>query len=77
MSLLVFYTHMDGVRNLLVPPKQGRSRQMIHMAKLGQHYDAIWNVSTIKYEKQDESASKDYSRFHPKVRKFVAKFVSS
>ena len=81
MSLLVFCTHMDGVRNLLVPPKQGRSRQMIHMAKLGQHYDAILNVSTIKCEKQDESASKDYSRFqitfHPKVRKFVAKFVSS
>ena len=81
MSLLVFYTHMDGVRNLRVPPKQGRSRQMIHMAKLGQHYDAILNVSTIKCEKQDESASKDYNRFqitfHPKVRKFVAKFVSS
>ena len=76
MSLLVFYTHMDCVRNLLVPPKQGRSRQMIHMAKLGQHYDAILNVSTIKCEKQDESASKDYSRFqitfHPKVRKFVS-----
>ena len=46
---------MDSVRNILAPPKQGPSRQMIHMAKLGQHYDAIFNVGTIKSERQDES----------------------
>ena len=58
MSLLLFYTHMHSVRNILVPPKQGPSRQMIHMAKLGQHYDAILNVGTIKSESQDESTRK-------------------
>ena len=58
MSLLIFYTHMDSVRNILVPSKQGPSQQMIHVAKLGQHCDAILNVGTIKSEKQDESTRK-------------------
>ena len=58
MSLLIFYTHMHSVRNILVPPKQGPSRQMIHVATLGQHYDAILNVGTIKSERQHESTRK-------------------
>ena len=47
MSLLVFYTHMGSVRNLLIPPRNGSSKKMVHLAKLGQHYDAILDVSTI------------------------------
>ena len=35
MSLLIFYTYVDGVHYVFVPPKQSPSQQMIHMVKLG------------------------------------------
>lgn len=58
MSLLVFYTRMGSVRNLLIPPRVGPSRQMVHLAKLGQYYDAILDASTINRQNQIESARK-------------------
>ena len=58
MSLLVFYTHMSSVHNLLIPPKEGPSRHLVHMAKLGQHYDAILDVNTNNSKNQIQTACK-------------------
>ena len=48
VSILVFYVHLGNVRNVLIPPKDGPAGQMVHLAKVGQHYDAILDARTMK-----------------------------